>query len=416
MGGHPMIQLDVQHRCFYLFGSTFNSQDVWLVLLLALSFLFALLFVTAWKGRVWCGWACPQTVFLEGLYRPIERFFDGPREVRLRLAAAPWTASKVAKRLGKYSVFLFLSAVIAHTATALFVSPAELALMLVEGPSHHWEAFGLTLGFTAVLMFNFSWFREQFCVVLCPYGRLQSVLHGSNSVTVAYRTARGEPRGKVLKAPSAPIGDCIDCNRCVAVCPTGIDIRNGLQMECLACTACIDACDEMMDKVQRPRGLIAFASQNEIQGLPQQAWSPRLILYASLAATPMVGLGISLAMRVPFEANVIRPRGAMPFAVDREFIRNAFEIHVFNKNPARARFHIEVNGVPPDAQVVIGTRDIELESLRDALVPISVSIPRKTAAVVPLQFQVIVKDDTHGAVLTRSVGFLQPDVSNLRSP
>jgi cytochrome c oxidase accessory protein FixG len=405
VGGHPMIQLDVQHRRFYLFGSTFNSQDFWMVVLLLLSFTFGLLLVTAWKGRVWCGWGCPQTVFLEGLYRPVERFFDGPREARIRLAAEPFSLKKLARRLGKYAVFLALSAAIAHTATALFVSPRELWLMIEEGPASHLEAFGLTIGFTAILMFNFTWFREQFCVVLCPYGRLQSVLHDRDSVTVAYREARGEPRGKISKAPGAPkLGDCIDCKRCVVVCPTGIDIRNGLQMECLACTQCVDACDEVMDKVKRPRGLIAFASQNELAGAPRRTLRPRLLVYAALMVLSLGTLGVSLATRTPFEANIFRARGGMPFIVDGEVVRNPFEVHVFNKNTAPARFTIAVKS-PVEAQVIIGTPEIELQSLTDAHVPVSVSIARAKLQT-PVDLVLVVTDQTNGATREKTIRFL----------
>lgn len=407
VGGHPMIQLDVQHRRFYLFGSTFNSQDFWMVVLLLLGFVFGLLLVTAWKGRVWCGWGCPQTVFLEGVYRPIERFFDGPREARIRLAEAPLRPGKVARRLAKYAVFLAVSAAIAHTATAIFVSPKELWLMIVEGPALHLEAFGLTIGFTAILMFNFTWFREQFCVVLCPYGRLQSVLHDRDSVTVAYREARGEPRGKVVKLPvvgQPKVGDCIDCSRCVAVCPTGIDIRDGLQMECLACTQCVDACDEMMDKVKRPRGLIAFASQNELSGLPQKAIRPRLLVYAALMLLSLGTLGVSLATRTPFEANVFRPRGGMPFVVDGDVVRNPFQVHLTNKHTEAARFTLEVRS-PVEAQIIIGTPEVELQSLTDARVPVSVSIARSHLQT-PVELLLIVTDQTNGLKREQKIRFL----------
>jgi cytochrome c oxidase accessory protein FixG len=407
VGGHPMIQLDVQHRRFYLFGTTFNAQDFWMVVLLLLSFAFGLLLLTAWKGRVWCGWGCPQTVFLEGVFRPIERFFDGPREAQIRLAEAPMSVKKFGKRLGKYTAFLIVSAAIAHTATAIFVSPRELWLMIVEGPTTHLEAFGLTLGFTAILMFNFTWFREQFCVVLCPYGRLQSVLHDRDSVTVAYREARGEPRGKVFKAAGveAPkMGDCIDCKRCIAVCPTGIDIRDGLQMECLACTQCVDACDDMMDKVKRPRGLISFASQNELAGLPRRTLRPRLMVYAALLLLAVGTLGVSLATRTPFEANIFRARGGMPYIVDGEVVRNPFEVHVFNKNTAAARFTIEVRS-PVEAQIVIGTPTLELQSLTDAHVPVSVSIAR-TKLQTPVDLVLVVTDQTNGTSREKTIRFL----------
>ncbi|MCA2979635.1 MAG: cytochrome c oxidase accessory protein CcoG, partial [Myxococcaceae bacterium] len=376
IGGRPAIQLDVAARRFFLFGSTFNAQDFWMVLLLALSFVFGLLAVTAWRGRVWCGWACPQTVFLEGVYRPIERFFEGGREQRLKLDAAPWTARKVALRAAKYTTYLVVSVNVAHAAAAVFVGPREFLAMIAEGPALHLEAFLLVMGFTAVLMFNFTWFREQFCVVLCPYGRLQSVLHDKDSVTVAYFEQRGEPRGKATKGPAlAPKGDCVDCNRCVAVCPTGIDIRNGLQMECLACLQCVDACDDVMHKLKRPPGLIGFASQRQAQGLGRRVFRPRLAVYAALMLTSLGTLGFSLATRTPFESNVIRTKGSNPFVVDGRKVRNPFEVHLVNKNPGASRFHLALSA-PVPAEVAIGTPDVELGSLSDQRVPVVVTIDR----------------------------------------
>ncbi|MCB1007873.1 MAG: cytochrome c oxidase accessory protein CcoG [Acidobacteria bacterium] len=407
VGGHPAIQLDVAHRRFYLFGQTFNAQDFWMVVLLALSFVFGLLFVTAWRGRVWCGWACPQTVFLEGVYRPIERLFDGPRDRRIRDMSAPWSARKVARRAAKLGVYLIVSLAIAHTATAIFVGPRELFAMVREGPAAHQIAFGLTMGFTAILMLNFTWFREQFCVVLCPYGRLQSVLHDRDSVTVAYDDGRGEPRGKLYKGEGeAERGDCIDCQRCVVVCPTAIDIRNGLQMECLACMQCVDACDAVMDKVGRRRGLIGLYSQQRIAGEPTRVLRPRLLVYAALFLVSVTALGASLATRSTFEANVLRPRGANPFVVDGEMVRNAFEIHLVNKGPAAARYRIGV-AAPVPAHVVVGTPEVEVPSLSDVRVPISVSIARAELST-PVELAVTIEEEGSDRRRVQAVRFLAP--------
>ena len=409
VGGHPAIQLDVARRHFYLFGQTFNAQDFWLVVLIALSFVFGLLLVTAWRGRVWCGWACPQTVFLEGVYRPIERLLEGSRDERLRAAREGWTVGRTIRFAVKIALFLVVSLVIAHTATALFVGPRELLAMVREGPADHGVAFGLTMGFTAILMFNFAWFREQFCVVLCPYGRMQSVLHDRDSVTVAYHAGRGEPRGRISKqarAEGAPEpGDCIDCHRCVVVCPTAIDIRDGLQMECLACLQCVDACDEIMTRVGRPRGLIGLYAQSQLAGARRRLLRPRLALYALLFLASVGTLGASLAARTPFEANVLRPRGANPFVVDGEVVRNALELHLVNKRPDAAVFTVAVES-PVPAQVVVGTPEVRLESFADARVPISVSIARSELAR-PVEFTVTIADDS-GASRRTPVRFLAP--------
>lgn len=408
IGGHPMIMLDVEHRSFYLFGGTFNAQDFWMVLLFLLASVFGVLFLTAWHGRLWCGWACPQTVFMEGLIRPIERFFEGPRERRMKLASEPWTAGKIARRVAKLTAFLLVSTTIAHTFAAVFVSPKELWLMINEGPMKHMEAFSLTTAFAAALMFEFTWFREQFCVVVCPYGRGLSWLHDKDSIVVSYDAKRGEPRGKVVRdpPPGEKKGDCVDCKRCIHVCPTGIDIRNGLQMECLACNQCIDACDEVMTKLNRAPGLIRFASGNELSGKPRKVLRPRLFLYGALTAISVVSLGVALTMRTPFEANVFRARGANPFILDGDVVRMPFQIHVFNKNTAPSKFRILVT-TPVPSEVVVGMEALELNSLTDSFVPVTVSIDRKHLAK-DVDVHVLVKDDTTGADKDLTVRFLKP--------
>ncbi len=400
LGGHPAVHLDVGARRFYLLGGTFNAQDFWMVLLLATGFVFSVLFVTAWRGRLWCGWACPQTVFLEGVYRPIERLFDGPSTRRAKLAGQPWTGPRMARAVAKHAAYLAVSIFIAHAATALFVSLHDLRGMIVEGPAAHLEAFAWTTSFTAALYFNFGWFREQFCVVLCPYGRLQSVLHDKESVTVAYDAKRGEPRGKI----STTTGDCIDCRKCVQACPTAIDIRDGLQMECLACAQCVDACDDVMARIGKPQGLIRYASQNELAGGKRRVLRPRLFLYAALATIAVGTLTVVLLTRTPFEANVLRLRG-VPFVVEGDRVRNQLEVHVVNKSPERAQLKLEIRG-PAGLEVQLARDVVELGSLEDTRVPLVVSLPKSLKG--HTQLELVVVDATSGIERRAPVPFVAP--------
>jgi cytochrome c oxidase accessory protein FixG len=377
LGGHPAVHLDVEARKFYLLGGTFNAQDFWMVLLLVTGFVFTALFVTAWRGRLWCGWACPQTVFLEALYRPIERLFDGPRERRIKLTGQPWTAPRVLRAVGKHLGYLAISVALAHVATSLFTSLHDLKQMILEGPAASPVAFAWTSTLTGALYVNFGWFREQFCVVLCPYGRLQSVLHDKDSVTLYYDVARGEPRGKLVKHGAAKRGDCIDCKKCVQACPTAIDIRNGLQMECVACAQCADACDDVMSRVGRPKGLIRYTSQAELKGEPHRVLRPRLLVYAALAAIAVGTLGVSLVVRTPFEANVLRLAG-VPYVLEAGGVRNQFEVHLVNKGPQAADFALSVNG-PKELDVKLATPVVRIGSLEQARVPLVLYLPQEKA-------------------------------------
>lgn len=401
IGGHPAVHLDVQNRRFYLLGDTFNAQDFWMVVLGLTAFMFGILFVTAWRGRLWCGWACPQTVFLEGIFRPIERWFDGPSSARIRRRGEPWTPVRVLRAVGKHLAYFAVAMALAHVATSLFVSMHDLTGMVSDGPSRHWEAFTWTAAFTLGLYFNFAWFREQFCVVMCPYGRLQSVLHDSHSITVAYDARRGEPRGKL----GATSGDCVDCNKCVQACPTAIDIRNGLQMECVACAQCIDACDDVMTRIQKPKGLIRYASQSALRGEKQKVLRPRLLLYAVLTLVSSSALVISLWQRTPFEANVLRMRG-VPFVIEDGQVRNQYEVHLVNKSPSATRYRLGVTG--HDALTVDFARsEVTVESLQDSRVPMVVKLPVGLAhGKVDLQLQVT--DSSSGESRITSVPFIAP--------
>ena len=327
VGGHPAVFLDVADRRFHLFGFTLAFQDAWLMFFGITGLGFGLFFITALLGRVWCGWACPQTVFLEHVYRRIERWMEGDAVARRRLDAAPWTVLKFPRRGGKQVIFFAVSAVIAHLFLAYYVSIPELWTMMSEAPGVHWASFVFVFVFTAILYFNFAWFREQLCIVICPYGRLQSVLIDDHSLVIGYDAERGEPRGKV-GTPDA--GACVDCNRCVQVCPTGIDIRQGLQLECIGCAACVDACDDVMTKLKRPTGLVRYDSQAGFAGGVTKWVRGRTMLYFILLAIGMLVATWALSTVRPANLSVTRMMGG-PYFVTTDEVRNQFLVRIINK-------------------------------------------------------------------------------------
>ena len=385
--GNPAIFLDIVRRQFFLFGASFNAQDIWLTVFLLTGGAFGLVFATALLGRAWCGWACPQTVFLEGIYRRVERLVEGPREKRMRRAHGPLTFDKVWRKVVVHAIWIVASLALAHVFLSYFVSLRQLFDMMRHRPEEHLEAFLVVMGLAGILYFNFAWFREQFCVVLCPYGRLQSVLLDPDSLVVGYDVGRGEPRGKA-KDPNR--GDCIDCNRCVVVCPTGIDIRNGLQMDCIACTECIDACDDVMDKIGQRRGLIRYDSQNGLAGKPKRVIRPRVLIYSALGALGLFVATFAFSKHEPFEANVLRVQGA-PYVLDGDDVRNAYHLHIVNKEGRATTFHIVPDPVPSVA-FTVPMIDVPLESLASADVPVFATMPR-SAFVHELSLRITVKND-----------------------
>jgi cytochrome c oxidase accessory protein FixG len=404
VNGHPAVFLDVAERRFHLFGATLALQDAWLLFFLISGLGFSLYFVTALLGRVWCGWACPQTVFLEHVYRRIERLIEGDAVARRRLDLSPWTPEKVIKRGGKQVAFVVASALVAHLFLAYFVSIPQLWSMMHIAPGEHWSAFVFTGIFTAALYFNFAWFREQLCLIICPYGRLQSVLVDDHTLAIGYDTNRGEPRGKA-GTPNA--GACVDCNRCVQVCPTGIDIRQGLQIECIACAACVDACDEVMIKLERPKGLVRYDSQAGFTGGRTRWLRPRIVLYALLL---VVGAGVaSWAVSGVRPANfaITRMQGA-PYFIEAASIRNQYLVRLVNKRDVPARFvlTLDAGGVPT---TLIGMESaLEVGPLAEEVRPLIVESPRAGfPGMFPLR--ITARDEAETFSLVREIEFVGPD-------
>src|ERR1022692_4100988 len=305
VNGEPLLMLNVLERKFIIFGMIFWPQDFFIFGIAMLTFVVFIILFTVVFGRVFCGWACPQTIFMEMVFRKIEYWIDGDAAQQKKIKAMSWNAEKTRKRALKFVIFFTISFIIANFFLAYLIGMDEL-LGYVESPSEHIGTLVSLLIFTSVFFFVYWWFREQACIVVCPYGRLQGVLLDRNSIVVAYDHKRGEPRGKLKKADDhdckcldckedgacksidqmlakiAPQGDCIDCLACVRVCPTGIDIRNGTQLECVNCTACVDACDTIMDSIHKPAGLIRYASENSIQKGVKLKFTTRIKAYTAV--------------------------------------------------------------------------------------------------------------------------------------
>lgn len=319
INGLQAVRLDLPGRRFEVFGMLFLSHDAPLLFFLLILAALGLVMVTAIWGRVWCGWACPQTVFIDAVYRRIEIWIEGNYIERRKMLARPMDFDKFARLTLKWFLYFVVSFVFAHSVMAYFAGSRELIVMMTGSPSENWGYFLFATGITALILIDFGWFREQFCVIMCPYGRFQSVLMDQRTVTVLYDEKRGEPR----KAG----GDCVACNRCVQVCPTKIDIRNGAQMECISCTACIDACDEIMRKVKKPEGLIRNAALE-----PGSVLRPRVVLYGVLIAFFSMLLTISLLNRKDHSFVVIRAID-IPYQVMQDGkILNHMKSHYMNQS------------------------------------------------------------------------------------
>ena len=396
VAGRPAILLDVAHRRFMLLGAIFYPTDTVLLMLLLVGIFIGIFLLTATLGRVWCGWACPQTVYMEFLFRPIERGLD-----RFR-AAWPGPGGASAHRVLKAVTFLGASMFLAHTFLAYFVGVEALGQWVRRSPLEHPISFLVMAGTTVLMLLDFGYFREQVCLVACPYGRLQSVLLDRRSLIVGYDARRGEPRGK----RGHVAGDCIDCGACVVTCPTGIDIRDGLQMECIHCTQCIDACDAIMDRVARPRGLIRYASRDELAGVPSRVLRPRIVIYPLILIVLWGSLGWALAHRPLAEVTVLRGLGS-PFTIlSSGEVSNQIRIKVENHGSDARHYRLSlVDGA--DLRLVAPDNPIAVAGGQQATATVFVVAPaqRFVRGERPVRFRI---SDGAGLEATREYRLLGP--------
>ena len=328
---HPLFLFNVLDRKFIVFGIPFWPQDLPLFALLMVTFIVFIIVFTVLFGRIWCGWACPQTIFMEMLFRKIEYWIEGDFKQQEKLDEQPWNTEKILKKGSKHGIFFILAILIANTFLSYLIGWREVKLLIQEGPVNHLGAFIALFVFSAAFYLVFAKIREIVCVVICPYGRLQGLMLDKNSVVVAYDHVRGEPRGIHKKNDTKPLGDCVDCLRCVQVCPTGIDIRNGTQLECINCTACIDECDDVMTRMKKPTGLIKYASKEQIEQGSQSRLTGRSKAYIGLLVFLLANLVFFLSTRHPIDATFLRTPGMLYQTQANDSISNLYNYEVINK-------------------------------------------------------------------------------------
>jgi cytochrome c oxidase accessory protein FixG len=373
--GQPLLLFNVLERKFIIFGVFIGPQDYWLFGLLMLSFMVFIVLFTTVFGRLWCGWACPQTVFMEMVFRKIEYAIEGDAGKQKLLNKAPWNGDKIMKKGLKYSLFLAVSFLIANLLLAYVIGVDEVGKIISEPISDHLPLFGGIVAFTAIFYFNFAWLRDQACTVVCPYGRLQGVLMDRNSIVVAYDYKRGEPRGKLHKGKDRDEGDCINCHQCVAVCPTGIDIRNGMQMECVNCTACIDACDSIMDKVGFDHGLIRYTSENAIVNKTNKLITPRVIGYIVVLILLWSVSGYMVVSRTDTQTTLFRAPGSQYIENKDGSVSNLYTFKIFNKTNHVVRPTLVLDN-SQGKLVFAGTPDLTLDGAGMSEGTLFITIPK----------------------------------------
>lgn len=357
--GEPLFLFNVAQKKFILFGAIFWPQDFFIFGLGMLIFIVFIALFTVVFGRLFCGWACPQTIFMEMIFRKVEYWIEGDANYQKALKKAPWNAEKIRKRVSKFLIFYLLSFIIANTLLSYIIG-VDSVVSILSNPAANSGSFVGVILFTTVFFFVYWWFREQVCIIVCPYGRMQGVLLDKNSVVVAYDYVRGEERHKFKKNEIRTSGDCIDCNMCVKVCPTGIDIRNGTQLECVSCTACIDACDHMMESVGLPKKLIRYDSENGIKNNVKLSFTTRMKAYTAVLFI-LVGIEATLLItRSDFDATILRAKGMLYQEQPNNQLSNLFTIKLINKTRKQLPVELKLENVD-DYKIQMVGNDIKVK-------------------------------------------------------
>jgi cytochrome c oxidase accessory protein FixG len=404
VNGHPLFLFDFAGRTLILFGKMFGPHDFYLVGLMAITSIVFVILFTVTCGRLFCGWICPQTVLMEMVFRKIDYWIEGDHRAQRRLKESAWNPGKFVRKGAKYAAYAVMSCIVALSLFAHSIGTDRLSDVLAAPSSEHPGVYAALIGFSALLYWIFSWFREQACILVCPYGRLQGVLLDRNSIVIAFDYKRGEPRGKLQREQAPGQGDCIDCHQCVAVCPTGIDIRNGTQLECVNCTACIDACDAIMEKVAKPRGLIRYATSSAITEQQPFKWTGRMVGYSVVLGLLIVVLGYLLAVRTDYDVTVLRTPGMFFQERPDGSISNVYDITIVNKTFADADLSIRMISPQGATEVVGGSLKVTPQGVLEAKLLLSVPQSSLRALSTPVTLAVTANDGQAQVIHTTFLG------------
>ena len=406
-GGHAVLQANIPERRLYAFGAIYTASDTVLILILLLSLAFSLFFFTSLFGRLWCGYACPQTVWTEA-FLGLERLVEGNRPQRLKLDKAPWTGEWIARKSLKQFLWISFAALTGFSFVAFFTPARELAGSVVNLELGGWETFWI-LFYGFATYGNAGFLREQVCKYMCPYARFQSAMFDQDTLVVSYDPGRGEPRGarkRGVDPKAVGLGDCVDCTICVQVCPTGIDIRKGLQYECIACAACVDACDDVMARVGYQPGLISYATERELRGEKTRYFRPRVLVYGGLLLALGIGFVISLSLRQPIGLDILRDRNAFYRVLPDGAVENVYSLRILNKDDRAHRYVIETE---PFGVFQVDADPVEVSAGEVRAVPARIRVARGDIARAPRDLRISVRvTDTPGLVAKHATRFFVP--------
>lgn len=407
VNGHPLMLFDILNRKFIILGAAFGPHDFHLFVLTIIGLIISVFLFTVVYGRIFCGWLCPQTIFMEMVFRKIEYLIEGDANRQRVLNKQPWTIEKILKKTLKQTIFFIIAFLIANALLAWVIGIDSLLELASKPIPDVFGKFMAMILFTGATYFMGAYFREQVCTLICPYGRLQGVMLDPDTIVVHYDNVRGEPRGKIKKGIEQNNGDCIDCHLCVDVCPTGIDIRNGTQLECVNCTACIDACDEVMTKVKRPTGLIRYASKNEILTGVRKLFTPKAIGYTIILILLFSLITFLLSTRSDFELSVIRTAGLLAQELPGNKISNLYDVKIINKTFNEIPAQLELLNMEGEIKIVSGDLNLLPQEVSEGKFFVIIPQSKITKLNTPIEIAVKTNDKTIDVIKTSFLGKIQ---------